>query len=79
MFCFYCGCLGHNERVCTHLMQDLDKNNLQKDQFGPWMRASLGRAGEGGAEGVETSVVGRQERWERIREQRSLGRRLHTQ
>lgn len=60
-------------------MQDLNRNNLQNDQFGPWMRASIGRAGEGGAEGAVITVAGRSERLARTREQRSLGRNLHIQ
>lgn len=42
-------------------MQDLERNTLQKDQFGLWLRANLGRVGEGGSRG-SGNFVGRQVR-----------------
>lgn len=42
-------------------MQDLERNTLQKVQFGPWLRANLRRVGEGGSRGSGNSV-GRQVR-----------------
>lgn len=41
-FCYYCGGIGHNERVCAQRLKDLEGNCLKKDQFGPWLRASTG-------------------------------------
>lgn len=29
IFCFHCGCVGYNERVCTWLKEDLDLNCLK--------------------------------------------------
>lgn len=37
-FCFYCGCLGHNERICHLRGDDLGLNRLKESQFGPWLR-----------------------------------------
>lgn len=47
-FCYYCGCIGHSERVCAQRLKDLEENCLKKDQFGPWMRASTGKGMDGG-------------------------------
>lgn len=43
-------------------MSDLERNNLQKDQFGPGIRANVGRAGDGGSKGSGI-YSGRQERF----------------
>lgn len=46
-FCYYCGCIGHIERICGIRLDDLNENRLKKDQFGPWLRASTGMIVEG--------------------------------
>lgn len=53
-FCFYCGHLGHNEKLCTKRKQDLNRNCLLKDQYGLWMRAGSTRSegGEAQREGI---------------------------
>lgn len=33
-FCYYCGCIGHNERICEKRMEDLQHGTLKEDQFG---------------------------------------------
>lgn len=47
-FCFYCGCVGHNERVCTRRKEDLGSNCLKGEQYGPWLRAGYGLKKPGG-------------------------------
>lgn len=46
IFCFYCGTIGHHERMCLTRKQDVDQNRVLKEQFGGWLRASH-RRGEG--------------------------------
>ncbi|KAK6121118.1 hypothetical protein DH2020_045144 [Rehmannia glutinosa] len=38
-FCFYCGFVGHTERVCNNRREDLQKDQLIAGQFGDWLRA----------------------------------------
>lgn len=41
-FCFYCGCVGHNERACQLRKEDLGLSCLKEEQFvvasGVWER-----------------------------------------
>lgn len=34
LFCFYCGCLGHNEKGCAQRKLDVAQNMVLQDQFG---------------------------------------------
>ncbi|KAK6148475.1 hypothetical protein DH2020_019387 [Rehmannia glutinosa] len=38
-FCFYCGHVGHPERLCGKRKQDFSTENLQCGQYGEWLRA----------------------------------------
>lgn len=57
-FCFYCGHLGHNKKLCTKRKQDLNQNCLLKDQYGLWMRAGSRRSegGEAQREGIKGGI-----------------------
>lgn len=39
-FCFYCGLIGHFERVCAGKMTDSREGKVCEGQFGEWLRAS---------------------------------------
>nr|XP_027108780.1 uncharacterized protein LOC113728590 [Coffea arabica] len=39
-FCFCCGLIGHNERICNRKGVDVDREN----QYGNWLRASFPRS-----------------------------------
>lgn len=43
LFCFYCGKVGHAERLCECKTQDAKNGMLNKGQFGDWMRTGSGR------------------------------------
>lgn len=47
-FCFYCGMIGHGERSCEIKMKDAKNENLNKGQFGDWLRATNGRISKKG-------------------------------
>lgn len=38
-FCYYCGCIGHHERICTVKKVDFEQHYLKEAQFGAWLRA----------------------------------------
>lgn len=40
LFCFYCCCIGHNERMCVVRKDDLNKHQLKENEYGLWLRAS---------------------------------------
>lgn len=42
-FCFWCGCLMHKDRCCTIQLNNKGKSPMEKQQFGPWLRAELVR------------------------------------
>lgn len=42
-FCFWCGCLMHKDRCCTIQLNNKGKSPMEKQQFGPWLRAGLVR------------------------------------
>lgn len=48
IFCYYCGCIGHNEKRCVRRKEDLSMNCLKEEQFGAWLRANNGRSVLGG-------------------------------
>lgn len=39
-FCFYCGTIGHAEKICDKKIVDARANCLCKDQDGAWLRVS---------------------------------------
>lgn len=39
IFCFYCGRIGHNEKLCSQRKEDLSQNKVQRDQFRSWLKA----------------------------------------
>lgn len=43
LFCFYCGCIGHNEKGCGQRKIDVTHNKVLQDQFGHWLRAGFRR------------------------------------
>lgn len=53
IFCFYCGQIGHNERLCLKRGEDVERGCVRNDQFGYWLKAgsrkiaSLGNRKEG--------------------------------
>lgn len=42
-FCFWCGCLMHKDRCCNIQLNNKGKSPMEKQQFGPWLRAGLER------------------------------------
>ena len=40
-FCYWCGCLLHEDRDCDVWLGMKDKVSFDKKQFGPWMRAKM--------------------------------------
>lgn len=50
-FCFYCGIIGHSERICLRKVEDAKENKVCEGQYGEWRRAvflSGGRRGDYG-------------------------------
>ncbi|KAK6158700.1 hypothetical protein DH2020_006014 [Rehmannia glutinosa] len=39
-FCYYCGIVGHTEKICEARRQDLQSNNLKGGQYGEWLKAN---------------------------------------
>lgn len=39
IFCFYCGLIGHNERLCLKRGKDVECGCVSTDQFGYWLKA----------------------------------------
>lgn len=44
VFYFYCGTIGHNERLCLKRMKDVEQNCVLSEQFGGWLRANNRRS-----------------------------------
>lgn len=38
LFCFYCGRLGHSERLCELKMSDSKKEKISEGQYDEWVR-----------------------------------------
>lgn len=38
IFCFYCGLIGHNERLCLKRGKDVECGCVSTDQFGYWLK-----------------------------------------
>lgn len=43
IFCFYCGQIGHNEKLCAKRKEDAALNKVKCDQYGHWLRAENNR------------------------------------
>lgn len=43
LFCFYCGIIGHNEKLCSKRKLDLSQDKLLSEQFGHWLRTGSRR------------------------------------
>lgn len=56
VFCYYCGYIGHNERLCGKRKEDLQKGQLTQDQYGSWLRAGPSRSSLGGIRGSAVEV-----------------------
>lgn len=57
IFCYYCGQIGHNEKLYLKRKQDVERNCVLKDQFGIWLRVG-GRRTEGwGTRGSRTEKL----------------------
>lgn len=39
-FCFYCGIIGHHEKVCTKNLNDSSNCGICEEKYGDWMRAA---------------------------------------
>ncbi|KAK6155819.1 hypothetical protein DH2020_010067 [Rehmannia glutinosa] len=37
--CFYCGWIGHHERMCEERKFDIQNNNLREGRYGDWLKA----------------------------------------
>lgn len=57
LFCFYCGHVGHAERLCECKTHDAKNGTLNEGQFGDWLRAGSGRTSIRG-QSVATLVPG---------------------
>lgn len=44
-FCYYCGCIGHSDRLCSVRKDDLKCNRLKENQYGNWLRAANNKMG----------------------------------
>lgn len=51
IFYFYCGIIGHNEKMCAKRKKDLSSNCVTKDQFGYLLRAGARNSEERGYKG----------------------------
>lgn len=45
MFCFYCGKVGHSERMCSTRKADAIAGQVEEGQYGEWLKADVGRVG----------------------------------
>lgn len=41
LFCFYCGQIGHSERLCWVKKRDADSGKIRAEQYGDWLKADL--------------------------------------
>lgn len=44
LFCFYCGKIGYRERNCGKKMTDSRISDMNKGQYGEWLRAAYVRS-----------------------------------
>lgn len=58
MFCYYCGCIGHHERLCSSRKVDLQQHCQKGNEYGTWLRANSGRFIVGRGQGRKAEVEG---------------------
>lgn len=62
-FCYYCGIIGHAEKICDRKIGDARTDSLCEGQYGQWLRVSPGKGGKreeplnyGQSKGLTTSL-----------------------
>lgn len=40
LFCYYCGCIGHTERMYIKRKDVLNQQGVKENEYGSWLRAS---------------------------------------
>lgn len=60
-FCFYCGKVGHPEKICEQKLRDSQGNCICEDQYGEWLRAIVSNGGRRGEphKGVQNQDFGK--------------------
>lgn len=53
-FCYYCGIVGHSEKVCDQKIDDSRKDMVGEGEYGEWLRASQVKRGKRGESGIGT-------------------------
>lgn len=53
MFCYYCGKVGHSERLCQGRKSDAITGKVLEGQYGDWLKADSVRSGTRNAPGRE--------------------------
>lgn len=56
IFYFYCGLIGHNERLCLKRKKDREQNCMLSEQFGGWLRVNNRKNDRWGNRGSGTGV-----------------------
>lgn len=56
LFCFYCGRIGHLERLCDKKLKDARAENVCEGQYGDWLRATVTKLGKRGAKEGQAGV-----------------------
>lgn len=57
-FCYYCGLIGHSEKMCLKRKQDVDGKCVLYEQFGGWLRAGSRKTDWWGNKGINERVGG---------------------
>lgn len=47
-FCFYCGRVGHSDRLCEEKVRDSKDSNIHEGQYGEWLKMTGGSGGKRG-------------------------------
>lgn len=57
-FYFYCGQIGHGERVCEAKMKDAENARLNEGQYGDWLRGiNMRVVSKGKGQGVKKAQL----------------------
>lgn len=90
IFCFYCGQICHNEKLCAKRKEDVALNKVKCDQYGHWLRAEnkrkdwlgykenkSGKGQEEQREDISLQIISNvcKERGDNVREKGSRGER----